>query len=92
MWKVNETRFIMKIQHELCDCKYGLNESICNSKQKRNHDECRWKCKELDDWSSCKDDYMGNPSMCDWECNKACKIEEFLDIKIAHVKKVYLVN
>ena len=31
--------------------------------------------------SSCKDDYMWNPSMCDCECNKACKIDECLDIK-----------
>ena len=37
-------------------------------------------CKELDDWSSCKNDYMWNPSRCDYKCNKACKIFEFLDI------------
>ena len=29
---VNETRFL--VQHELCDWKCGLNESVCNSKQK----------------------------------------------------------
>ena len=27
--------------------------------------------KELDDWSSCKDDYIWNPSTCECECNKA---------------------
>ena len=32
MLRVNETRFL--IQHELCKCKCGLNESVCNSKQK----------------------------------------------------------
>ena len=30
MLSVNETRFL--VQHESCDCKYGLNESACNSK------------------------------------------------------------
>ena len=28
---VNETRFLA--QHELRECKCGLNESVCNSKQ-----------------------------------------------------------
>ena len=37
-------------------------------------------CKELNDWSSCEDDYMQNSSMCDWEWNKACKIGEFRSI------------
>ena len=28
----NEKRFL--VQNELCECKCGLNESVCNSKQK----------------------------------------------------------
>ena len=32
MSKVNETRLL--VQHESCECKCGLNESVCNSKQK----------------------------------------------------------
>ena len=44
---VNETRFL--VQHESCNCKCELNESVCNSKQKWNHNK-RWcECKELDD-------------------------------------------
>ena len=35
---VNETRFL--VQHESCECKCGLNESVCYSKQKWNHNEC----------------------------------------------------
>ena len=35
----------------------------------------------LDDWSSCKDDYTWNPSMYEYECNKASKFVEYLDIK-----------
>ena len=59
MLGVNETRFI--VQHESCECKCGLNESVSNSKQKCNHNECRWECKELDDSSSCKDDLCVMP-------------------------------
>ena len=45
-------------------------------------------CKELDDCSFCKYDYMWNPSMCDCECNKPCKIDEYLfDIKNCSCKK-----
>ena len=47
---------VSEIQHELCVCKYGLNDNVCNSNQKWNHDECWCERKELDDWSSCKDD------------------------------------
>ena len=39
MSRVNETRFL--VRHESCECKYGLNESVCNSKQKRNCGEYR---------------------------------------------------
>ena len=76
---VNETKFI--VQHESCECKCELNESVCNSKQKWNANECWCGCKELLDWSSCKDGYMWNPSTCDCECNKACKIDEYLHMK-----------
>ena len=54
--EVNETGSL--VQHELCECKCGLNESVCNSLQKWNHDEYRCKCKELNDWGSCIDDYI----------------------------------
>ena len=29
----------------------------------------------LGDKSSCKNDHMWNPCMCDYECNKTCKID-----------------
>ena len=32
---VNETRFLA--QHDLCECKCGLNEGVCDSNQKWNH-------------------------------------------------------
>ena len=57
LW-VNETRFL--VHRELSNCKCGLNESVCNSKQKWNYEKCRCE-RKVDDWSCCKDDYMWNP-------------------------------
>ena len=37
---LDETRFL--VEYELCECKCGLNKSVCNSNQKWNHDECRF--------------------------------------------------
>ena len=71
----------IEIQHESCECKYRFNESVCNLKQRWNHDECWCECKELDDWDSCEQVYMLNPSACDCKCNKTCKINEYLDTK-----------
>ena len=53
---------------------------------------CVCVCEELDDWGSSKDNYMWNPSKFDCGCNRACEINEYLDIKIYSHKKVYLVN
>ena len=83
--RLNETRFL--IQHESCECKCGLNESVCNSKQKWNHNKFSCEYKELDGWRSCKDNYMWNPSTCNCEDNKACKIKEYLEIKNCSCKK-----
>ena len=35
-----------------CERKCELNESVCNMKQKWNHNECSCECKKLDDCSS----------------------------------------
>ena len=45
---VIETRFL--VQHGSCESKYRLNESASKSNQKWNRDECRTKCKKLDNW------------------------------------------
>ena len=34
----NETKHL--VSYESCECKCGLNESVCNSKKTWNHDEC----------------------------------------------------
>ena len=87
MWGVNETRFL--VQHESCSFEgnCGLNDNVCNSKEKWNHSGCRYECKELDYWSYCKDDYVWNPSTSDSECNKTYKIDGCLDIKKCFCKK-----
>ena len=56
MTRVNERRFLG--QHESCECKCRLSESVWDSKQKWNPDEYWWECKKLDDWGSFKNDYM----------------------------------
>ena len=48
---LNEARFI--VRHESHKCKRELNESVCNSKQLWNSDECWCDCKKLEDWVSC---------------------------------------
>ena len=47
----------------------------------------RYECKELYAWGSCKNNYMLNLSTCHCECNKTCKIDEYLNIKKFLCKK-----
>ena len=42
--RANDTRFL--VQYKSCECKCILNESVCNSKEKWNHDECQFECKK----------------------------------------------
>ena len=55
--------------------------------QKGNHDEFCGECKELNDWSSCIDDYIWNLSTWDCEYNKTCKIDEYLFFKNCSCEK-----
>ena len=43
--------------------------------------------KQLDDLGSSKKGYMWNPSTCDCECNKACKIDKYLDTRNCSCKR-----
>ena len=58
-----------------------------NSKQKWNHEKCWCDCKYLEDWGSCKNDYMWNSGTCDCKSNKVCKSDEYLDIENCLCKK-----
>ena len=53
---------------------------------------CVCMCKKLDDQSSCRNDYVLNPSKCDFVSNKACKTGEYQDIENCSCKNVFLVN
>ena len=47
MSRTNETRRIE--WHKTGQCKYRLDASVCNNKQRWNEDKCRCACKELID-------------------------------------------
>ena len=47
MSRTNEARRIE--WHETCKCKYRLDASFCNNKQRWNNKKCRCECKELTD-------------------------------------------
>ena len=67
--------------------KCGLNETVSNSKPKWNPDECWCECKESNDWGSSKNNYIWNLSMCNCECYKTCKIDEYLNDKNCSCEK-----
>ena len=85
MLGANETKSL--VQHESCQRKCELNKSVSYSKKEWNHDKFQCECKSLDDWSSCRDYYICNPSTYTCECNKACKIDKYLDTKNCSFKK-----
>ena len=43
IWRTNETRHIE--WHETCKCKYRLDTSVCNNKQRWNDDKRKCECK-----------------------------------------------
>ena len=45
--RTHETRYAK--WHETCKCKFRLDASVCNNKQRWNEDKCRCECKELID-------------------------------------------
>ena len=68
MSRTNETRHIK--WHKTSKCKWRLDASICNSKQRWNKDKCRCQCKELIDKGICDKEFIWNPSNCECECDK----------------------
>ena len=77
MSTTNETRHIK--WHKACKCKFRLNASVCNNRQRWNEDKCRCECKELTDKGVCDKEFIWNPSNCECECDKSCDIGEYLD-------------
>ena len=59
MSRTNKTRHVE--WHETCKCKCRLDASVCNHKQRWNHDKCRRECKELIDKGGCDKRSISNP-------------------------------
>ena len=85
MSRTNETRHIK--WHETCRCKWRLEASVCNNKQRWNDDKCRCECKELIDKRVCDKGSIWNPSNCECECDKLCDVGEYLDYKNCRCRK-----
>ena len=85
MSRSNETRHLE--WHETFKCKYRLNASIFNSKQRWNNDKCRSNCKELIDKGICDKGFIWDPSNCECECDKFCDIGEYLDYENCKCRK-----
>ena len=79
MPRTNETRHIE--WYETCKCKFRLDASVCNNKQRWSNDKCRSECKEVIDKGICDKRFIWNPSNCDCECDKSCDVGEYLDYK-----------
>ena len=62
--------------HETCKCKFRLDPSICNDKQRWNSDKCRFECKELIDKGVSDKGSIWNPSNCECEFDKSCDVGE----------------
>ena len=77
---VNVTRFL--VQHESCKSRCVLKDSVYNSKQKQNHDQCQYEFKELDNWSSYKDDYVIMSVI------RHVKLMNIKILKITHAKNI----
>ena len=65
-----------------CKCKYRLDASVCNDKNRWNKDKCRCECRvKSSDKERCDKGFTWNPSNCNCECDKSCKVEDYLDFK-----------
>ena len=76
--------------HETCKCECRLDVIVCNDKQRWNNDKCWCECKELIGKGVCDKGFTLNPSNCEWECNKPCDFNEYLDYKNCKCKKSWV--
>ena len=83
--RTNKTRHIEWL--ETCKCKFRLDGSVCNNKQRWNDDKYRCECKELIGKGLCDKGFIWNPSDCDCECDKSCDVVEYLDDDTCKSKK-----
>ena len=70
MSRTYETRHIKC--HETCKCKWRLDASVCNNKQRWNNNKCWCECKKLIEKGVCDKGYAWNPSSLECQCDKSC--------------------
>ena len=63
--------------HETCKCKWRLDASVCNDKQRCDNEKCGCVCKELIDKRICDKGLIWNPSICDCECDKLYDVGQY---------------
>ena len=81
----NETRQTEWL--ETCKCKFRLDASVFNNKQRWNNDKYRCECKELISKGVCDKRFILNPSNCECECDKSRDVGEYLDYENWNCKK-----
>ena len=86
--RTNETRYIKLL--ETCKCKYKLDASVCNNKQRWNEDKFRCECKELIDKGSCEKRFICNASNCQCDCDKLCDVGDYLDYSNYKCRKTFV--
>ena len=65
-----------------CKCKWRLDASVYNNKQRWNKDNFRCEGREeLSDKERCDKRFICNASDFNFECDKSCDIGEYLDYK-----------
>ena len=74
--RTNEARHLF--WNKTCKCKYRLDASVCNNKQRWSKDKCKCECKELIGKGRCDKEFIWNPSICHCECDKSCDIRQYL--------------
>ena len=73
--------------YEICKCKWRLDASVCNHKQRWNKDKCRCEYKELIDKGMCDKRFVWNPSNCECERDKLCDVVKYLACKHCKCRK-----
>ena len=85
MSRTYETRHIKC--HETCKCKWRLDASVCNNKQRWNNNKCWRECKKLIDKGACDKGYAWNPSSCECKCDKSYNFGEYFDYENCKCRK-----
>ena len=62
---INESKTLTK--HNLCDCKHKFDGRKCNLNQNWSNDKCRCECKNSRKDRVCKEYYVWNTIICDYE-------------------------